>query len=152
MLLQSLYFSRPPPPTPPARAIIPDDRPLGTFENQDIRDGKTRYIYSISRKNSGLCMNSLMVAFIATIYRGTESFPHALSHRRSRQRHKILLPKLAAQTGTAHCCLTHYINRFGHSKVFGTAGILIFKVSIKALEEKSLPKSYSGCFILLFVR
>ena len=43
MLLQSLYFSRPPPPPPP-RAIIPDARPLGTFENQDIRDGKTRYI------------------------------------------------------------------------------------------------------------
>ena len=41
MLLQSLYFSLPPPlPT----AIIPDDRPLGTFENQDSRDGKTRYI------------------------------------------------------------------------------------------------------------
>ena len=31
MLLQSLYFSRPPPPT----AIIPEARPLGTFENQD---------------------------------------------------------------------------------------------------------------------
>ena len=27
------YFSRPPPP----RAIIPDARPLGTFENQDDR-------------------------------------------------------------------------------------------------------------------
>ena len=36
-----LYFSRP---SPPPRAIIPDVRPLGTFENQDIRDGKTRYI------------------------------------------------------------------------------------------------------------
>ena len=33
MLLQSLYFSRPPPP----RAIIPDACPLGTFENQDGR-------------------------------------------------------------------------------------------------------------------
>ena len=33
MLLQSLYFSRPPP--SPLRAIIPDARPLGTFENQD---------------------------------------------------------------------------------------------------------------------
>ena len=31
MLIQSLYFSRPPPPT----AIIPDARSLGTFENQD---------------------------------------------------------------------------------------------------------------------
>ena len=31
MLLQSLYLSRPPPP----RAIIPDARPIGTFENQD---------------------------------------------------------------------------------------------------------------------
>ena len=41
MLLQSLYFSRPPPPT----AIIPVARPLGTFENQDI---------TISRKNRGL--------------------------------------------------------------------------------------------------
>ena len=30
MLLQSLYLSRPPPPT----AIIPDACPLGTFENQ----------------------------------------------------------------------------------------------------------------------
>ena len=33
MLLQSLYLSRPPPP----RAIIPDARPIGTFENQDGR-------------------------------------------------------------------------------------------------------------------
>ena len=33
MLLQSLYFSHPPLPT----AIIPDARPLGTFENQDGR-------------------------------------------------------------------------------------------------------------------
>ena len=32
-----------PPPHPP-RAIIPDAGPLGTFENQDTRDGKTRYI------------------------------------------------------------------------------------------------------------
>ena len=39
MLLQSLYFSRPPPWT-----LIPDARPLGKFENQDSRDGKTRYI------------------------------------------------------------------------------------------------------------
>ena len=28
----------------PPRAIIPDARPLGAFENQDSRDGKTRYI------------------------------------------------------------------------------------------------------------
>ena len=32
-----------PSPSPP-RAIIPDAGPLGTFENQDTRDGKTRYI------------------------------------------------------------------------------------------------------------
>ena len=47
MLLQSLYFSRtstPPPPPPFPRAIIPDARSLGTFENQDTRDGKKRYI------------------------------------------------------------------------------------------------------------
>ena len=31
-------------PPPPPRAIIPDAGPLGTFENQDTRDGKTRYI------------------------------------------------------------------------------------------------------------
>ena len=37
MLLQSLYF-------PPPQTIIPDARPLGTFENQDGHDGKTRYI------------------------------------------------------------------------------------------------------------
>ena len=41
MLLQSLYFSRPP---PPPQTIIPDARPLGTFENQDGHDGKMRYI------------------------------------------------------------------------------------------------------------
>ena len=35
-----LFFS----PLPSPRPIIPDARPLGTFENQDIRDGKTRYI------------------------------------------------------------------------------------------------------------
>ena len=32
------------PPPPPPRAIIPDAGPLGTFENQNTRDGKTRYI------------------------------------------------------------------------------------------------------------
>ena len=31
-------------PPPPPRAIIPDARRLGTFENQDTGDGKTRYI------------------------------------------------------------------------------------------------------------
>ena len=35
----------PPPPQPPTtRAIIPDARPLGTFETQDTRNGKTWYI------------------------------------------------------------------------------------------------------------
>ena len=47
-LLQSLYFSPPPPhpptPPPPLRAMVPDARPLGTFENQDSRDGTKRYI------------------------------------------------------------------------------------------------------------
>ena len=36
-----------PPPQPPTRAINPDARPLGTFENQDqmaVIDRKTRYI------------------------------------------------------------------------------------------------------------
>ena len=37
-----LFFSPPRPPLP--RAIIPDARPLGTSENQDTRDGKTKYI------------------------------------------------------------------------------------------------------------
>ena len=40
LLLQSLYFSAPRPPAP-VRAIIPDARPLSTFENQGNRDGKT---------------------------------------------------------------------------------------------------------------
>ena len=39
----SIFLANHPPP-PPHRAIIPDDRPLGTFENQDSRDGKTQYI------------------------------------------------------------------------------------------------------------
>ena len=35
----------PPSPIPsPPRAIIPDARHLGTFENQHTRDGKTQYI------------------------------------------------------------------------------------------------------------
>ena len=37
-------FLAPPTAPPPPRAIIPDAAPLGTFENQDTRDGKTRYI------------------------------------------------------------------------------------------------------------
>ena len=52
-LLQPLDFSHHRP-FPPPGAIIPDARPLGTFENQDTRDGKTRYIQTISRKNRGL--------------------------------------------------------------------------------------------------
>ena len=31
-------------PLPPPRGIIPDARPLGTFENQNTLDGKMRYI------------------------------------------------------------------------------------------------------------
>ena len=38
-ILLSIFLVSPPPPT----AIIPDARSLGTFENQDTRDGKTRY-------------------------------------------------------------------------------------------------------------
>ena len=38
--IEGLYG--PPPPTP--RAIIPDSHTLGTIENQDSRNGKTRYI------------------------------------------------------------------------------------------------------------
>ena len=41
---RKIFFSPPSPPPPRPRAIIPYARPLGTFENQDIRDGKTRYI------------------------------------------------------------------------------------------------------------
>ena len=39
-------FLAPPSPIPPSppRAIIPDARHLGTFENQHTRDGKTQYI------------------------------------------------------------------------------------------------------------
>ena len=44
----SIFLASPlptsPTPPPPVRAIIPDPRPLGTFENQDTRDGKTWYI------------------------------------------------------------------------------------------------------------
>ena len=51
----SIVLASPLPPSPPpVRAIIPDARPLGTFENQDTRDGKTWYIYTISQKNRGL--------------------------------------------------------------------------------------------------
>ena len=37
-------FLAPPSAAPPPRAIIPDARHLGTFENQHTRDGKTQYI------------------------------------------------------------------------------------------------------------
>ena len=37
-------------PPPPPRGIIPDARPLGTFENQDTRDGKTRYLNDLTKK------------------------------------------------------------------------------------------------------
>ena len=35
-------------------------------------------------------------------------------------------------------------------EVFGSARILIFYLSIKAWEEKSLTKSHLGCFFLVF--
>ena len=41
MFYSPYIFLAPPSPT---RTIIPDARPLGTFENQDSREGKTRYI------------------------------------------------------------------------------------------------------------
>ena len=42
--IPALLVQRAPPPPPLPRAIIPDARPLGTSENQDTRDGKTKYI------------------------------------------------------------------------------------------------------------
>ena len=42
LLVQRAPWTPSPPPSP--RAIIPDARPLGTFENQDTRGGKTGYI------------------------------------------------------------------------------------------------------------
>ena len=41
-----LFVCQPPPPP----AIIPDARPFGTFENQDTRDGKTRYLNDLTKK------------------------------------------------------------------------------------------------------
>ena len=35
-------------------------------------------------------------------------------------------------------------------EVFGNARILVFYLSIKTWEEKSLPKSHLGCFFLVF--
>ena len=52
-----LFFSPPPP-----RAIMPDARPLGTVHlkiKMSAINGKTRYIMTISRKNSGGTVNSL---------------------------------------------------------------------------------------------
>ena len=40
------------------RAIIPDARPLGTFENQDTRDRKTRFISKRSHEKLGDCEQS----------------------------------------------------------------------------------------------
>ena len=38
----SIFLAPPPPPSP--GTIIADARPLGTYENQDSRDGKMWYI------------------------------------------------------------------------------------------------------------
>ena len=46
-----LFFS--PPPTPPTRAIIPDARPLGTFENQDVAVTVRRAISKRSHEKIG---------------------------------------------------------------------------------------------------
>ena len=40
MSVKTTFFSPPPPPG----AIIPDAYPLGTFEKQDTRDSKTRFL------------------------------------------------------------------------------------------------------------
>ena len=60
MLLQSLYFSRPP---PYPRTIIPDARPLGTFENQDIKMAMTvrRGISKRSHEKIGDCEQSVII-------------------------------------------------------------------------------------------
>ena len=51
LLLQSLYFSRPPPPT----AIIPNACPLGTFEIEMATiNSKMHYISMIARIYRGL--------------------------------------------------------------------------------------------------
>ena len=49
LLLQSLYFSCP----PPTRAIIPDARPLGTFQNQDVAVTVRRAISKRSHEKIG---------------------------------------------------------------------------------------------------
>ena len=61
MLLQSLYFSHPPPPTP--RAIIPDTRPLSTLKIKiavTVRHG----ISKLSHEKIGDCEQSIFELFV----------------------------------------------------------------------------------------
>ena len=51
-------FLAPPPKTPPTRAIIPDARPLGTFENQDVAVTVRRGISKRSHEKIGDCKQS----------------------------------------------------------------------------------------------
>ena len=61
MLLQSLSFL----PPPPLTAIIPDAHPRGTFENQDIRDGKTRYICISLWMQTYMCFRSSLLSTLS---------------------------------------------------------------------------------------
>ena len=82
---------------PPPRAIIPDACLLGTFENQDTRNGKTQYIQTISRKNRGLwtvylwCY--LTAGFIIIFVWWTENLSHCLTLMSGFRSFKIILWK-----------------------------------------------------------
>ena len=58
-------------------------------------------------------------------------------------------PTLTSRTSRSLQSITRpFQKRF--REVFGNARILVFYLSIKTWEEKSLPKSHLGCFFLVF--
>ena len=68
--------------------------------------------------------------------------------RRSLRRTFFRLERLTLTSRSLQSIMRPFQKRF--REVFGNARILIFYLSIKAWEEKSLPKSHLGCFFLVF--
>ena len=68
--------------------------------------------------------------------------------RRSLRKTFFLPERLTLTSRSLQSIARPFQKRF--REVFGNARILIFYLSIKAWEEKSLPKSHLGCFFLVF--
>ena len=121
---------------------------IGCFESTVIFKWRNNKTNNNNKKTRG--KRSHLVYFIQSQSELSQNETNAYGMRRSLHR-TFFRPERPTLTSRSLQSITRpFQKRF--REVFGNARILIFYLSIKAWEEKSLPNSHLGWFFLVFVK